>query len=417
MRILLATFWIIPHVGGVWNYMGQLKKKLELLGHEVDILGFGEGNKYVYIVNEHRKVKRSKLIPLVEKKQGKKPYPENYADPVVKYCEVESRVFELAAAYLGLDKYEVIHTQDVLSTVCLKRVKPSGTALVATLHGCVSHEMRHQIMNSPTFEMAKAYFDQLEYIGATSAKYTIVANQWLKNILMDEFKVPDKKLKILHYGYDVETFLSQMIDKSAIQLQRPIVRPANKKVILYTGRLVELKGVHHLLSALSQLKEIRKDWVCWIVGEGEKYAELKVQSEVLELTDYVFFYEKRDDIPRILARSDIFVLPSLLENQSLSVIEAQIAGKPVIVSDAGGLPEMVEHGVTGIISPAGDVEKLCYNLDILLGDKAYRKELGANAKKWGMAYWSLDEGVRNVVKVYESSLSQKRKIEKNSPST
>jgi glycosyltransferase involved in cell wall biosynthesis len=412
MKILLATFWIIPHVGGVWNYMGQLKKKLELLGHEVDILGFGEGNNYVYIVNEYRKVKRSKLLPLVKEKLSKHPYPENYADPVVKYCEIESRIYELGASYLGLDKYDVIHTQDVLATVCLKSVKPRRTTLVATLHGCVSHEMRHQITSSPTFQMAKAYFDQLEHNGATSAKFTIVANQWLKNILMNEFHVPDKKLKVLHYGYDIETFLSQMKENSAIQLQPPIERPVDKKVILYTGRLVELKGVHHLLSALSQLKEIRQDWICWIVGEGEKQAELKVQNEGLGLKDDVFFFEKRDDIPRMLANSDIFVLPSLLENQSLSVIEAQIAGKPVIVSDAGGLPEMVEHEVTGIISPVGDIEKLSYNLDLLLENKSLRNELGANAKKWGLLHWSLDAGVEKVLKVYKSAASKKRKLKK-----
>ncbi|WP_438351018.1 glycosyltransferase family 4 protein [Paenibacillus sp. FA6] len=413
MKILLATFWIIPHVGGVWNYMGQLKKKLESLGHEVDLLGYGEGNNYVYIVNEHRKVERGQLLPLVNEKLNEQPFPANYADPVVKYCEIESRIYELAASYLGLEKYDVIHTQDVISTACLNRIKPKGPALVATLHGCVAHEMRLQLNTSPTSYMSQAYFDKLEYVGATSANFTIVANEWLKNILTNEFHVPAEQLKVLHYGYDTKTFLKRMNEKSSIQLQRPVDRPVDKKVILYTGRLVELKGVHHLISALIQLKEIRNDWVCWIVGEGEKQAELQVQSKELGLGDDIFFFGKRDDIPQMLSNSDIFVLPSLLENQPLSVIEAQITGKPVIVSDAGGLPEMVEHGVTGLISPAGDIKKLCNNLDILLENKTYRKELGSNAKNWGMTHWSLDSGVKKVVNVYKNAISKKRMVEEN----
>lgn len=55
MKILLATYWIVPHVGGVWNYMNQLKKRLEVLGHEVDLLGYGELHKYTYFVSEEKR--------------------------------------------------------------------------------------------------------------------------------------------------------------------------------------------------------------------------------------------------------------------------------------------------------------------------------------------------------------------------
>ena len=414
MKVLLATFWIIPHIGGVWNYMGQLKKKLESLGHEVDLLGYGENSNYVYIVNEFRKIGRQQLLPLISEKLNKQTCPGNYADPMVKHCETERRIYELGVTYLGLEKYDVIHTQDVISAACMNQVKPEGPTLVATLHGCVAHEMRRQLAMSPTSDMARTYFDELEYIGATSAEFTIVANQWLKDILTNEFHVPVEQLKVCHYGYNTENFLKRMKEKPPLQLQSPVERPVDKQVILYTGRLIELKGVHHLVSALSQLKEMRNDWVCWIVGEGEKQAELQAQSTALGLEENIVFLGSRDDIPQLLFNSDIFVLPSLIENQPLSVIEAQIAGKPVIVSDAGGLPEIVEHGVTGLVSSAGDVEDLCNNLELLLKDEMYRKELGSNAKKWGMTHWSLDKGVQNVLKVYKSAISKKQRAEENS---
>jgi glycosyltransferase involved in cell wall biosynthesis len=413
MKILLATYWPIPHVGGVWSYMVQLRKKLESLGHEVDMLGYDEDNISVYIVNENRKVDSDKLLPLLNAKLNEKTYPAIYANDLVKYTEFHRYVYELSAAYLGLEKYDVIHTHDVISTASIDRVRPEKSALVATLHGSVAHEIRYQlntIHKSNTSYMARVYYDELERLGATSGEVTIVANEWLKNILTNEFQVPNEQIKVLHYGFDTENFIKRSKQKSSI------IRPKDKKVIIYSGRLVELKGVDHLISALGELKKIRKDWVCWIVGNGDKQAELKVQSKNLGLEDDILFFGKRDDIPSLLAKSDIFVLPSLLENQPLSVIEAQIAGKAIIVNDVGGLPEIVEDGVTGLITPAGDIKILCKKINLLLGDEKYRNRLGANAKKWGMTHWSLDKGVKHLIEIYKGAISKRGKDESNGAS-
>jgi glycosyltransferase involved in cell wall biosynthesis len=181
-----------------------------------------------------------------------------------------------------------------------------------------------------------------------------------------------------------------------------------QQVIIYTGRLVEIKGIHHLLSALSELKKLKKGWVCWIVGDGDKKAELKAQSRALGLGKRVVFLGNRNDVPSLLSLANIFVLPSLIENQPLSVIEAQLAGKPVIVSDAGGLPEMVQHGSTGIISPAGDPNSLCENIHNLLINPEYRNSLGAKAQEWALNHWSQKKAVDKVLNVYEKVLSHRK---------
>jgi glycosyltransferase involved in cell wall biosynthesis len=413
MKILLATYWPIPHVGGVWNYMVQLRNKFESLGHEVDLLGYDEENKSVYIVNQNRKIDSEKLLPLLNAKLNAHTYPALYANELVKYTEFQRYVYELSTAYLGLDKYDIIHTQDVISTASINRIRPKDTTLIATLHGSVAHEIRHQIATihkSSTSYMAKVYYDELERIGATSAEVTIVANEWLKKILTNEFQVPNEQIKVLHYGFDTENFIKRSKEKS------PIIRPKDKKVIIYSGRLVELKGVHHLISSLGELKKIRKDWVCWIVGTGDNQDELNVQSKVLGLEDDILFFGKREDIPYLITNSDIFVLPSLLENQPLSVIEAQIAGKAIIVSDAGGLPEIVEDGVTGLITPVGDTKTLCKKINLLLGNEKYRQTLGSNAKKWGMTHWSIDKGVKHLLEIYHDAISKRGKDENNAKS-
>ena len=405
MKILLATYWTIPHLGGVWNYMQQLKKSLETHGHEVDLLGYGEDNTIVHIVNQGRRVEKNKLHAFLQAKMPPELFPNLYLNKLVEYTEFQRYIYELGAVYLGIDKYDLIHTQDVISTLCLSRVKPSTTPLIATIHGSVAQEIHLQLQSihkSPTSYMAKEYYDELEYLGVTSSDISIVANQWLESILVHEFNVPQNHLRILHYGFDTEEFIKHK-NRSI-----PLERPNNKKIILYSGRLVELKGVHYLIKALAQLKAVRDDWICWIIGDGEMKSELQFLTKSLKLEDDIYFFGTREDVPAILSKAHIFVLPSLIDNQPLSLIEAQIAGKASIVSNVGGLPEMVTHNVTGLLVEPGNVHELFESINRLLSDPIFSKRIADNAKKWGMSHWSFENGVRNLLTIYEEAISKKK---------
>ncbi|KZZ84250.1 glycosyltransferase family 4 protein [Bacillus sp. SJS] len=399
MKILLATYWAIPHLGGVWNYMVQTKGYLEALGHEVDILGYGADNTFIHLVNKDRRVEKNDLMPVLNVNVTPEKYTEIFANKLVEYTEFQRYCYELAAVYLGLEEYDIIHTQDVIATSCISRVKPQATPLVATLHGSVAHEIRHQlktIHKSSNSYLAKAYYDELESLGGYTADLTIVANNWLKNILQNEFAIPEEQLKVMHYGFNIPAFDSGLNQKT------DVTKPEGKKVIMFSGRLVELKGVHYLLEALAKLMERNKDWICWIAGDGDKKGELVIQSKVLSLGDHVKFLGVRDDLPALLKQTDIFVLPSLIENQPLSLIEAQLAGNAIAASNAGGLPEMVEDGVTGLLFPAGDSDKLTDVLLDMVTDDELRTRLGTAAREWARIHWDLSTGVRKLTDIYES---------------
>lgn len=401
MKILLATFWEIPHVGGVWNYMVQLKGQLELFGNEVDLLGFGKDYQFVHVVNQNRVIERDLFT-----KQVEQAFPTTVIDYVVHYYEEHMYVYELAAKTLILDQYDVIHSQDVFSTIVLNRIRPKKAALVSTLHGCVAHEIKgayYKGINQKSIRGA-TYFNQIEFSGATDSDITIVANEWMKNILVKEYTVPETKLRVHHYGYDIDTFSKRMEEVSEIR------RPIDKKIIIYTGRLSEMKGVHHLIGALNRLKQ-RTDWECWIVGDGPNKESLQLQAKKLGLNKNIFFFGKREDVPYILSLSDMLVLPTLIDNQPLSVIEAQIAGKAVIASNVGGIPEMIEHGMTGVLTPPGDEEMLALNINYLLDHEAYLINLGQRAKEWAINHWSLHEAVEKIVNIYHEAIA-KRNVEK-----
>tara|TARA_R110002094_G_scaffold53566_5_gene64926 strand:- start:1034 stop:2242 length:1209 start_codon:yes stop_codon:yes gene_type:complete len=137
---------------------------------------------------------------------------------------------------------------------------------------------------------------------------------------------------------------------------------ADCRVVGTVGRLAAVKDQKTLLLAVSQLLERspqhRPALRCILVGDGPERAELERLVSRLQLNDCVWMAGDRDDIPTLLACMDIFVLPSLGEGISNTVLEAMAMGLPVVATRVGGNPELVEEGVTGMLFPVGNVSAL-----------------------------------------------------------
>ncbi|MDF2936151.1 MAG: glycosyltransferase family 1 protein [Paenibacillaceae bacterium] len=408
MKVLLATYWLIPHIGGVWTFMNQIRNRLEQMGHEVDVLGNSPDYSSFHLYNKGLSLDKRHLLPMLETKLSQSLAPYLFEQPVIWQNEYDRYCLELSAAYFGLEQYDVIHTQDVISARALSRIKPKRTPLVSHIHGSVATEMfSHFRMhpelgiyeNSPAFN----YFKAMEYYGASGTDLSITANHWQRNMLVSEFGVPPEKVAVFQYGLDADPFWAKVAAGTDIQ------RPPGKKVIIFPARLVFIKGVHILIDALATLKQARSDWVCWIVGDGDQRAALEDQTRRLGLQQEVAFLGNRNDVPALLSQSDIFVHCCLQDNQPFSVMEAQMAGLPVLVSSAAGLPEMVEHGVTGMISPAGDAVTLFQQLRQLLEDDEYRTRLGQQAQSWARSHWSLDLMIGRLLEVYQKVMDNSGK--------
>jgi glycosyltransferase involved in cell wall biosynthesis len=409
VKILLATYWLLPHLGGVWPYMNQIKQRLEAMGHSVDLMGHTPDFSGFHIVNDGRTLAKDVLRPLLHSKLSAAAVPALHIDRWVYENEIDRYCMELAAAFFGLEQYDLIHTQDVISTRALSRVKPKRTPLVANVHGSVAREVMLAVYHqNPNSELRKLpawnYYRTMEYYGAISADMTLTSTNWLKNLMTREYGVPASSIGVFQYGLDTTAFWSKYAQGTSLR------RPPGKKVIVCPARLVFIKGIDVLLEALSQLKRTRDDWVCWIAGDGELLPSLVGQAEKLGLRDDVQFLGYREDVAAILGLSDIFVLPSIQDNQPFSVMEAQMIGLPAVVSDAGGLPEMVEHGKTGLVSPVGDAKAMARHLGKLLQDDAYRRQLGANAKLWGESHWSLSQMMARLLTVYENAMEKAGRI-------
>ena len=126
----------------------------------------------------------------------------------------------------------------------------------------------------------------------------------------------------------------------------------------------------------------------------------------LGLSNRVFLLGERNDVPSILASSDVFVLPSNWEGLPYTVIEAMMAGLPVVATSVGGVPELVEDGVTGFLVPRSDPEALAEALQRLIDDPELRERMGKAGRQKAMCEFTLDRMLRETEKVYEEVLGR-----------
>jgi glycosyltransferase involved in cell wall biosynthesis len=149
--------------------------------------------------------------------------------------------------------------------------------------------------------------------------------------------------------------------------------------LLFVGRLAAVKGVPVLLTAFAGLRRAFPGASLTLIGDGPERARLAAEAARLGLTGAVTFAGTRaqDEVAAALAQTDIFVLPSFAEGVPVVLMEAMASRLPVVATAIAGVPELVEHGVAGLLVPPGDALALEQALKRLLGDPGLRQRMGA----------------------------------------
>jgi glycosyltransferase involved in cell wall biosynthesis len=168
------------------------------------------------------------------------------------------------------------------------------------------------------------------------------------------------------------------------------------------------KGLRVLLEAFAQLQRVHGVSGCQllIVGDGPARTMLESLRDRLGLTDRVIFAGTRRDLPQVLSLLDVFVLPSLYEGFGIAILEAMAAGKPVIATAVGGIPEFVEHARTGVLVPPGDSMALASAIKEMIVCPARAKSMGCHAQAYVRKHHTIEASVRQHEDLYELCLSQ-----------
>lgn len=250
----------------------------------------------------------------------------------------------------------------------------------------------------------------------------IAVSQDLAHWLTETVGISEHKVVQIYNGVDSSRFIPRFEDSCAEKQERsggtlpscsaelPMgFLPEDGGIVVGTvGRLATVKNQALLLEALHRIlqdqPQLRTRLRCIMVGDGPERSALKQTAGTLGLQSCVHFPGDRDDIPTWLRSMDIFVLPSLGEGISNTVLEAMATGLPVIATTVGGNPELVEPEITGLLVPSGDVEALGDSILRLVNDPSLRLAMGEAATRKIQETFDWDRTVADYLRVYDEVL-------------
>jgi glycosyltransferase involved in cell wall biosynthesis len=211
------------------------------------------------------------------------------------------------------------------------------------------------------------------------------------------------KMVTVHSGVDIDLYTTTRVNIH--EKKRSLGLQAEGLIVGAIGWLLPIKGPMHLLKAMKGVWESNPDTQLVFVGKGDLEEELKAETLRMGASGRVIFLGGRYDIPEIMQILDILVLPSLNEGMGRVLVEAMAAGRPVVASSVGGIPDLVRHGQNGFLVGPGDVNGLSLAIKKLLIDNKMRDEMGRRGR--AMAHdFSVEKMLEKIDALYSSLLGE-----------
>jgi len=210
---------------------------------------------------------------------------------------------------------------------------------------------------------------------------------------------------VLSPGVDVERFSAA--GNRWVNVRENAGIPSQLPILFTLGRLVERKGIHVLLNALTQLPEPRPFLI--IGGRGPLQAALETQTQKSGLANDVWFagYIKDEDLPDYYRQADLFILPAITDQQSdteglgVVLLEAQACGTPCIASQVGGISDTMLEGATGLLIPANDSAALAAAIQQLLTNHKQRQQMSQQGPQYMKQQFSWEAKTQQLLAIYK----------------
>lgn len=220
----------------------------------------------------------------------------------------------------------------------------------------------------------------------------------LRRWLIDDVGVPAGKVTAIHNGVDFSRFGRA----SSLESRARLSLPADVPIVGTVGRLDPVKDQAGLIRAFAQVRARHPKTLLVVAGDGPCRAELEQIAIEVGQRDYVRLLGTRDDIPAVMSALDVFVLPSIAEGISNTILEAMASGLPVVATRVGGNPELVEDGVGGVLVPRSDPEALAAALSPYVGDAELRKRHGQASRHRAIGHFSLERMAQAYTNLYST---------------
>lgn len=395
MNICIVATTIPPVIGGLEVHVWELGKHLARAGHKVFLIGYRNYNQQYFAEKE-------------ETPEGVCVFRQanNYIFP-----GHTSYVLTAAKKILDISRsfsIDIVHAHQAypagMAAYLMKKFK--NIPYVITSHG--------QELIIRTKDMRFRPFIKL---AMRSAARTIAVSKELKDksIL---FGADKSKAYVLANVVDAKRFNPKVI-ADTFALRKELGISAQSTVILSLRRLVPKTGVQYVVEIAPQIINRTKNVKFLIVGDGSLKQQLKSRVKELKIDEYFIFAGSipNQKIPAYIAASNFSIFASLAEATSIACLEVMACGRPVIVSNVGGLPEIVEDGKEGLVvdfprvdSTYSDyglgkevLDNLAAKVLTLVEDKILAKNLGVNAANKVKQLYVWDRYIKDLVKIYKEA--------------
>ena len=260
-------------------------------------------------------------------------------------------------------------------------VAPRRLPVVTTLHGTDITVVGQQ----------PAFFRMTKFSIESSDRITAVS-QALKEATVDSLGI-HKPIEVIPNFVDPDVFAPK-------KKRASLLAPAGARVLMHASNFRPVKNVEMVVRIFAAVHE-RMDARLVMVGDGPDKPRAEALARTLGVARHVLFLGNQEVMEELLPLADVFLLPSSTESFGLVALEAMSAGVPVVASNVGGLPELIENGQTGFLVPPDDLSAHVRAVLKVLGDAPLRRRFGAAGRKVARERFDVDRVVELYRKVYE----------------
>lgn len=399
MKIAMLHWGFPPIIGGVETHLVFLMPELVKMGHKVSLLtgsADGEPNRLDF---KGAKVYRSQFYDL------NWLFRSNFQ-------EVDDNVWDVTADFLDRVKPDVIHAHNLHY---FSRYHIRVLEHYATQHNVPMVLTAHNTWKDKLFLdlTCKVAWDKI-----------IAISHYIKRELV-AVGIPSEKVVVVHHGVDSKMFSPGKPSKALFKLHPKLKKKKKTKIIFNPARMGLAKGCDITIAAFNLVKKKFPEAkllmsgsgniIDWGLNQNKEIAFFISLIKHLQLEDSVYIntFSINKEMPDLYRLADVIVYPSTVEEPfGLAMLEAMSAAKPMIVSESGGMPEIIQSDINGYVVPKSNHEALAEKIINLLSNCELKKRLGKTGRKQVEAMYTKEIYAKNIFKVYEDAIKEYPKRKK-----
>lgn len=289
-------------------------------------------------------------------------------------------IFQLMrlARFIRREKFDAVHAHDLWSNLmAVPAARLAGSPVILSSQRNMAHIPWYTPFRRKIIRVVHGM-----------ASGVIVNSEAIRELLATEFHVARARVHLLHNGVDFGRFRDVHVNRRDIL---PSVSSNGKWILHIANMNSEVKGHAVLIDAARVISACIGEVHFILIGDGPLRSRLEDQAREAKLENLVHFVGRRNDTAELLGCADLFLFPSLAEGMPNAVLEAAAAGLPIVATSVGGIPEIIENGLNGILVPPGDSQALADASLRLLSNHELSSQLGRAAQATIQAKFGFDK--------------------------